>query len=206
MLIERLRRQFPWPPDRPAVVPERHGWFGPDHERHLGSELGPDTRIVLELGTWLGLSTAFFLQAAPNATILCVDNWTGGYLAHEAEHTERCRRLFETFCVNFWDVRDRIVPVRANMEDGIAAVAAAGIEPDFVYVDGDHASSSVMRDVCDVVGRWPRATVTGDDWKWESVRTALLDIGTRLGVTYDVSGTCWIMRKSSDANDLLRGL
>jgi hypothetical protein len=70
---------FP-PGDSPPVSKYHHGWFFPAHKVVLSELLTKETRCVLELGSWLGSSTRFIAEHAPNAVIICVDLWDNSFV------------------------------------------------------------------------------------------------------------------------------
>ena len=83
--LAQLRRRYPWPDTMPEVQPDDHGWFQDCNARLLRRFLGPRTRLIVELGSWLGKSARFMLAAAPRATVICIDHWAhapGAYNAY----------------------------------------------------------------------------------------------------------------------------
>src|SRR4051812_22659948 len=77
--VNRLRRAFPWPGEKPVISApiENPGWLGEGTDRVLARSLSDETRLVVELGAWLGMSTRFIADLAPNATVISVDHWRG---------------------------------------------------------------------------------------------------------------------------------
>jgi len=171
MAMEQLRERYPWPAEPPAVEPDDRGWCAGQNRATLKAALGPDTKVVLELGSFLGLSTRFICEYAPNATIIAIDHWRGS-----VEHQPRPELaavlpvLYETFLKNLWPWRDRVVPVRETTVVGMATVNQCGIIPDVVYIDAAHDADSVGADLRAVLEMWPDAHIIGDDWTWASVR------------------------------------
>src|SRR5271155_2569508 len=74
-----LAAMCPWPNERPIVQepPAVPGWLGDGARELLERSLSPETGLVLELGGWVGLSTRFIADLAPNATVITVDHWCG---------------------------------------------------------------------------------------------------------------------------------
>ena len=64
----------------PSVEAYHHGWFYPPHKVVLAELLSPETRCVVELGSWLGKSTLFIAEHAPNAVIISVDLWDNPFV------------------------------------------------------------------------------------------------------------------------------
>ena len=50
--------------------------------------LTPETKCVLELGSWLGKSTKFIRKCAPNAFIFCIDLWENDYVLADPHYTD----------------------------------------------------------------------------------------------------------------------
>ena len=65
---------------RPATGRRPDGWFTPHNKQVLRTLLSADTRCVVELGSYLGLSTRFILEHAPNALVYAVDLWDNAFL------------------------------------------------------------------------------------------------------------------------------
>ncbi len=190
--VDALRAEHPWPDPLPPVEPRLWGWFREEHERVLGPRLSPSTQVVVELGSWLGMSTQFLLRAAPSATVIAIDHWRGSPEHHEREDWAAVLpTLYETFLVNCAAWSDRLVPLRLSTLEGIAAVAAAGVVPDLVYVDAGHDTDEVLADLRAVHAAWPTAVIVGDDWRWDTVRAAASRFAAETGRVPLVDGTAW---------------
>lgn len=135
----------------------------------------------------MGLSASRFLLLAPNATVICIDHWKGSEEHQSGPESLKLSTLYETFLVNLWEKRDRIIPVRAGNIIGMQEVASLRINPDVVYVDWSHDADSVCSDLLAAREMFPRATLIGDDWSWESVREGV----QRSGLSVQVWGGCY---------------
>ena len=70
--LKAFRRAHPWPEQKPAVPPrEKEGWLFPSTQEMLARFLSNRTRLVVELGSWLGLSTRFIASRAPRRCHHC---------------------------------------------------------------------------------------------------------------------------------------
>jgi Methyltransferase domain len=174
--IDRLRRAYPWPEERPEVAGtiENPGWLGEGTDRTLGAALSDRTRIVVELGAWLGMSTRYILEHAPNATVISVDHWQGSP-EHRARDDFRAMlpTLFARFLSECWEHRDRIIPLRMTTLEGLRTIAEFGIEPDVIYVDAEHSYRAVTSELELAYDLFPRARLVGDDFDWRGVREAV---------------------------------
>jgi hypothetical protein len=174
MGLREIREVFRFPKDRPDVPPSNHGWFGPEHADLLYGALTPDTRIVLELGSWLGLSTRFIARNAPNAVVLAVDHWAGSP-EHRAD-PNLCRMLptlYQTFISSCWDYRDRIVPMRMDTISGMKLLHDHGVSPDLIYIDTSPDYGQVKPDIHHAFALFPDAAIAGDDFLCEGVGRAV---------------------------------
>jgi hypothetical protein len=198
--LDALAAAFPWPATRPALpeVPERNlGWLREGSKDALASALSERTRVVVELGAWLGLSTRFALERAPNATVVSVDHWRGSPEHHDSEEwRQMLPTLYETFLALNWEHRARIVPVRRSTVEGLAAIAEHGVEPDAIYVDAGHEYESVLEDLETGHRLFPKAVLVGDDFDWLGVRQALEEFRSRHGFEIIRYRTGWRLRRA----------
>jgi hypothetical protein len=177
-----------FPAEKPDVPPNPQGWFSPENAAVLARLLNSATRQVIELGSWLGMSTRHIASCAPNATIFAVDHWLGSS-EHIIEFRHLLENLYETFLVNCWEYRDRIVPCRADTSTGLIVLHHYNVSPDLIYIDASHDYESVRRDIKMCRQYFPSAQIVGDDWGWTSVRRAVID---ELGENaIDATGNCW---------------
>ena len=155
--------------------------------------------MVVELGSWLGLSARFFLDIAPNAMVICVDHWQGSLEHH---HDEKWRKmlptLYETFLVNLWSYRDRIIPLKAGTIEGLKLIHSLGIHPDLIYIDASHEYDAVFQDVQTAMALFPKSTICGDDWSWDGVRQAVTENATHFQQTvFTEGGHAWYFQGTS---------
>lgn len=180
--LHGLRARHPWPLKRPDVSEDWHGWLCEATAAMLARHLQPATRVVVEMGSWLGLSAAHILQCAPNATVICADTWKGSPAHHRNRHwAAKLPRLYQTFCANLWPWRLRVIPMRADSLEALAEIAAYGITPDLVYLDSLHTSRHVTKEIlrCDTL--WPGVRIVGDDYHLTAVQRAVRRCAGRLG-------------------------
>ena len=186
-----------WPSEPPAVQTYHHGWVHKGNEtmlKRLIAERKP--RVIVELGSWLGLCTALLLEESGNAAVFAIDRWDATFLLDQqrdqyARDDEALGMLngiplYETFLVNTWEWRQRLFPMRMDTVDGLRAVAALGAPVDLIYIDADHTEAGVTRDIRAAEECFPDALICGDDWSWPGVRQAVekyaADSGGRLAV------------------------
>jgi glycosyltransferase involved in cell wall biosynthesis len=190
--IRPLAEAFPWPGARPAIMAsaEQPGWLGEGTDYLLACELSTATRVVVELGAWLGLSTRFIADRAPNAVIVSVDHWQGSPEHREQpEFRSLLPTLYDSFLSLCWPYRDRVIPLRMTTLEGLQAVADHGLCPDLIYVDAEHSYHAVTAEL--ELARWlfPAAAVVGDDYDWSGVRAAVNEFAERHSLALEFSGS-----------------
>jgi uncharacterized protein (TIGR03032 family) len=191
--LSRLATRHSWPFVRPNVAPrEREGWLSKPTSELLASVLTPQTRLVLELGSWLGLSTRFIADRAPNAVIIAIDHWQGSEEHRQnPDFKELLPVLYETFLSSCWDYRERIIPMRMNSTNALEAIALQHLAPDVIYLDADHSYEAVKADIVRIRELFPDAILIGDDWDWVGVRRAASEAAIEFGATIGVHGCAW---------------
>lgn len=176
MSLESLRAAYPWPDSPPDLPEDWFGWFCHTTAEMLVSALGPETRVVLECGSFLGFSSRAILDNAPNAVLLCADTWTGSpeHVVPEAspEWRDRIATLYEGFVRNLWPWRHRVVPIREDSFIAMSKVYAAGVVPDVIYLDSEHSTERVLGELALALAYWPTAVIVGDDWNNIAVEIA----------------------------------
>lgn len=203
--LDKLRVLYPWPEVKPEVSEEAveiTSWVIP--LALLKSNLSEGTRLVIELGSWVGESAKLILDHAPNATLICIDHWDGSKLENhrdfQSEYYETYKRMFptlyEAFLSQCWEYRDRIIPLRAMTLEGLEVVSRFGLEPDLIYVDASHLYEDVKADVSRSYELFPTATLIGDDYSsFLDVRRAVNHFMYDHGFAVQVAGQGWQILK-----------
>ena len=195
--LEDLKRRYPWPLAAPEVVQDWGPEWFLDNESmgHTGPLLqfvGTDTRVILELGSFVGRSTACFLRICPQAHVIAIDTWQGSP-EHAADPSLKTLLpiIYEVFQKNLWEFRHRLTAIRETTLDGMAIVHSCGVVPDLIYVDADHATESVVNDILCARQLFPQARISGDDWAWDSVRDGVKIAAAELSLAIETWGTVW---------------
>ncbi|MCK8787160.1 class I SAM-dependent methyltransferase [Roseomonas sp. NAR14] len=124
--------------------------------------------VAVEIGSFEGRSTIWILENLlrhPDSRIHCLDTFAGG-VEHQAD---RIAGLYERFDANLraHGVRDKAAVLRGPSFDGLVRLLGAGVEADFVYVDGSHQAPDVLADL--VLGfrlLRPGGVMICDDYLW----------------------------------------
>jgi len=199
-----------WPRSKPEATGFRHGWFLETHERVFEALLRRRTpTAIVELGSWYGASTRWLAERCPTATVYAIDLWDDEFiLAEQGDHygtmgDAKLRRmlrdhpLWETFVVNLWDLKDRVVPLRTTTTEGLRTVAQLGVQPELIYIDADHHYDAAKRDIETALTLFPDAVLVGDDYgHYDSVKRAVTETARAFGKVVHVDQNhCWAFAK-----------
>lgn len=165
---------------------DEHGWFG--NGDYIESLIkGKEIKTAIEVGSWLGKSTRFIAsKIAKDGKLYAIDTWLGS--PTEAVHMQdpRLGHLYQLFLSNVIHagLTHKIIPIRM---DSIEAAAAIELQADFIYIDASHEYYKVFDDIV----AWnshlkPGGIMCGDDWLWEGVRTAVVQVADHFGKRFIV--------------------
>lgn len=210
-------------PDRPF---NRLSMLSLDKIRDILTAVGErQIGLIVEVGSWLGGSTRWFLETFNagtregephmHAQVICIDTWDSNWapLATNPVLGPQMVALWEQWCANCWEWRHAITPIRLPSRDGIPAVArelaTQDRRPDIVYIDGDHSEKACYDDIVAVVQHWPETLIIGDDYYWSdsgdpdrflTVQAAGKRAAAELGRPFEVgsSGTWWMTPPQED--------
>lgn len=176
--IRGLQETFAWPSESPEMPENLHGWLAIGTHRMLTERCPMNAMVVVECGTWAGLSASVLLRHAPVCTLICIDHWCEdaskldqSVIVPEAKPL--VPTIWRQFVSNHWKNRERIVPVRSDTLDGLRLVHEFGIVPDFVYLDSDHSKTRLLAELRLCEEFWPGVALGGDDYTQLSVRAAV---------------------------------
>jgi len=191
--LQELVNLYPWPDKKPDLLFNSGGWFPECNQSILSGFLNGETKLVLELGAWIGLSTRWIADHAPMATVVTIDHWLG---SPENANDKLIPILYDQFVSNCWNYNGRIVPVRTNTVKGVQMVKELGLKPDVIYVDAGHDYDSAVRDIkmCMDFG----CPLVGDDFNpnsWPGVVRAVWEMSVDFGRDLTVRGSAWSMKR-----------
>ena len=176
--IEKLRGLWPWPNINPNLPKRWSGWCAPDTHKML-MMCPRNAKLVVECGSWAGLSAQVLLERAPQSTLVCIDHW--------CEKPEQVAKLtnvlpevhelmpviYNLFISNHWGNRNRIIPVRLDTLDGLQLLHDLELEPDFIYLDSDHTTERLLAELRLCNEFWPTTMLGGDDHNQLTVQEAV---------------------------------
>jgi predicted O-methyltransferase YrrM len=187
------------------------GWNGtlPIFEQ-LIDEVKPNH--IIEVGTWKGQSAitmAKAIQKRKMATkITCVDTWLGALefwsnLKGTPERNLLLKNGYPQIYFQFLSnvvhegVQDIITPFPNTSFIAAKYFIETKISADLIYIDASHEYEDVLSD-CKMYWDVVRSggLLFGDDWRWNSVSTAVVEFAKIKGITIRHQGDDhWIIKK-----------
>lgn len=189
-----LDKRYYFPEDKPIVKnnPGLRTWDESTVKNHVLPILNDETKLIVEVGSWVGWSADQFCKKAPNSKIICIDTWTGfaGYSSRIKGDFED--RVYDKFLANMWQWKNRIIPMRCHSGDGIRELGSLKLKPDLVYVDGDH-DIEVFDDIDASCYFFPDSIICGDDYNWQEdkVKLAVEQACKKYNKTVEVKDDFW---------------
>lgn len=140
-----------------------YGWFPEENKETLSRLINEhNIKTVIEIGCFLGKSTAWFVEQG--CTVTTIDTFEGAQdLNGSAEVIKRLPTLFEQFCFNMkaLGIEDKVRVIRMRSDE---AVYLHNIrKADLVYIDGSHVYEDVIKDII-YWGIFARKVLCGDDY------------------------------------------
>ena len=196
--LKTLQAKYPWPSGKPSLAFNDQGWFPKCNQEMLSRFISKDTKLIVELGAWLGLSTRWLLDHALNAKVITIDHWKG-----DAATTKEpvLPVLYETFVSNCWTYQDRLVPMKTTTLEGMTEIMNLGLKPDLIYVDAGHDYDSAVQDIRKATGFG--CVMVGDDFNpnaWAGVVRAVWEEAINQNRDLSIHGNAWCMRQPEKPN------
>ena len=162
--------------DLKEVLPlNDHGWYLNKEWIHNLFQHNK-IRNVIEVGSWLGLSTTDIASLLPESGYLyAVDTWLG---SPETDYlSELMPTLYEQFLSNMihHGLTSKVKPVKMTSLAAADNLQAEIGNIDLIYLDAAHDTKSVLEDL---IAYYPyvanrQGILCGDDWGWNSVKDAV---------------------------------
>ena len=209
-VIAPHKTRQPWVPQRSHFYQGIPGWFDFENVYRTQVEHGRDGDYFVEIGAWMGKSTAFLaveiLNSGKDIRLDVVDTWRGSpEEMHESGQENEMHRLlrddpelaWRAFTANTKDVSPPVHAIR--MPSVEAAKQYQDRSLDFVFIDGDHAYASVMADILAWYPKVKRGGLLGGhDYGWQPLARAVHEV---LGAAHDIllvhndPATSWLVEK-----------
>ncbi|MFA5999171.1 MAG: class I SAM-dependent methyltransferase [Candidatus Babeliales bacterium] len=147
---------------------------------------------VIEIGSDYGLSTRHIASLLPeNGRLYAIDTWD---FTNEADYHNQRYVPFLSNVVRA-GLTDKIIPVKKASQDVIEIFKLFRLSFDMIYLDGDHATEAVFRDL---ELYYPllnsHGVMCGDDWMLKTVRAGIVQFAQKHNLT--IYGACnfWFLR------------
>ena len=193
---DELAAEYRWPKTRPElpdfVGDRQRGWLSDGTKAMLRQYVKPKS-LIIELGSWTGLSARFMIDHAPSSRVICVDHWKGSPELKGELYDDLLPHLYQMFLSRCWNYRDRIVPLRMTTTDGLMVVSGFGVSPSLIYVDAAHDTASVRQDMTQSICLFPDAPLVGDDFGLSTVAAAVRKVSQAAVRPFRDNGKAWAM-------------
>lgn len=156
-------------------------------------------QTVIEIGSWIGGgSTAHFAELLKpvQGKVYAIDTWLGSSTQQQGgpHYQPVLPYVYQQFLSNMihWNLTDTVIPVRMR---SLEAAQALNVQPDLIYIDGEHTEQAVYDDL----KAWypyvqEKGILCGDDWSWLSVRVAVEKFAAENGLQIEASGNFWRLK------------
>jgi len=145
-----------------------------DSKKRLGN-----VNSILEIGCYEGRGTCWMLEnmLADTGSITCIDPFLGVDNPERADPGLRYKPLEDRFNYNVAVSKkptQTVNVIPSGSYTALAALIVAGMQFDFIYVDGDHAGEAAMTDACMAWGLLKQGGIMMfDDYFWDHVPDVL---------------------------------
>jgi len=168
-----------------------HGWLRDENKIYLEKfikQLNP--KIVIEVGTWLGLSAMLMADIlADGSKLYAVDTFKGS--GADTAGIPFLPQLYQQFLSNVKHrgLTHKIIPIKQTSWD---AAKTLDVKAQLIYIDAAHDYENVYGDIIawykhlDVGG-----IICGDDYGWEGLTEAVKKAANDLNEPLNVYGAFW---------------
>lgn len=159
-----------------------------------------NVKIVIEVGSWLGLSTRHIAKTLPeDGLVYAVDHWLGS--PNEENNFIDMSTLYRSFLSNVVheNLTHKIIPIKMTSLE--AANYLHDVRPDLIYIDATHEFNAVFQDL----EAWfpliqSHGILCGDDYYWGSigyfpVKEAVDAFAKKYGLTVHNDGWLWCLEE-----------
>ena len=177
--FHKILKQNPWPKTYSKQDVFEHGWMSDENKENLTGLLrGIKNPLVIEIGTWLGMSAKFMLGIREDLHLITIDTFLGSKEIIENPEWKLIldSGLKEQAIRNLWDYRKRCCVIERPSQIALTSLSMNNIKPDLIYIDGSHEYADVSIDLSYSLDFFDKAVVCGDDANWPGVYRAVNEI------------------------------
>jgi hypothetical protein len=157
--LARLAQRYPWPQQRPPVLPCDTLHAYDDGLAALTDALSDTCRIIVLQGLGMGFVARLCLSRAPHAYVIVI------YTPEPPQPVDSAASLwppspttYELFLTNCWHYRERIVLLPLPLSEALSQIKASDIRPDLIYLGAENEEAE-KRLRHTMQPRFPSATV-----------------------------------------------
>lgn len=201
-----------------SYPPDMQGWDS-EHPIFLEIIAAVRPKLIVEIGTWKGASAIHMAKLCKKleleTEIVCVDTWLGNWQhwsrdgggigsREDLKIVNGLPRLYYQFMSNVIHAgfQHVITPLPLTGVAGAKLFDHFKIQPDVVYIDGDHEYESVLFDL----RLWlkllaPGGILIGDDYNWATVKRAVDEVSYAQHLAFRASGQKFTLSRINDKGD-----
>ncbi len=154
--LANFASDYRWPKQRPeSKIAELDERPSVDLAELLANALHPATHLILEVGAASGQLTRVFATHPSGTKVIALEPWES-----DESFPERQLEHFESQC---WEHRQRVIPVRSSISEGIQLVADAQLDVNVVMVNRPDPQEEPLETIRHIFNCFPAATVIGSD-------------------------------------------
>lgn len=206
-----------------SVAGDMQGWISGNFDEVFSSLLrdmyarqGGRPLVILEVGTWKGLSTHRMARAAKDSgipvKIVTVDTWLGApefwTWGLESNNTERnlmfklgYPQVYYTFLKNMCELGhdDVVCPLPLSSAQAVEVLRYYNVKADIIYIDAAHEYDAVKQDIQNYWTLMSSGGIMfGDDYTgyWSGVVRAVDEAVVDLALKKEVNDIVWKLEKA----------
>lgn len=170
------------------------GWMT-EHELIWLAEQATEHLLIAEIGCYKGRSTCALGEYA-KGVVYAFDDFKGPRNGVNFVPFDEDCNLFKVCCDNLSDLisAEKVIICQESHSE-----ISTNIQPDMVFIDGDHSYDGVKRDIA---YWWPRlrpgGLMCGHDSGFDEVRRAIDELPS--GYSFAKGTSIWYVKKPSDSN------
>jgi len=182
-----------------GLTPKACGW--PNSSSDVLTEHAAKANLIIEVGSFMGLSLWTMAKANPNARFYAVDTWLGSPEIGDDDNTPyqfgRVMHL-ERFLTNMVaaGIDHRVTPIIQTSQSGARILRKMDVRADLIYIDAGH---EYLECYCDLLAYLPllapHGVMIADDYgDFPGVRAAVERFSCEAGMQTEIRDGKAIMR------------
>jgi hypothetical protein len=192
------------PSDVKDIVPKMHGWLSRETELALTYVLQKNKhKVVVEVGSWLGLSTTYILQNMEKGTTLhCFDKFQN--ILKSPYNIKKMTKFdefylttprFETFCKNIAPhIGDKTCNVITHdINNFLEILITEFVTPDIIFINAVKNHEKLLSTYDKIFKYNKKTIIVGEDYIFEPVKKAVSAYEKTKGLSVYKFDTCYVM-------------